>query len=133
MMVYLTVQNWLLFVSGLSLFGSLQAFISPDTLKERQFSNKPDQVTPLARRLFGAWTIVATCVRFACGMYPEPTLYLVTFSTFIVVTFVYGSETFVHRTIPLKNALAPFFIASVSLGWMYYEMPNFVPQAVGFI
>ena len=38
-----TLQNWLYVVSSMSLFGALQAFFTANTLKERQFSNAPQQ------------------------------------------------------------------------------------------
>lgn len=56
--------------------------------------------------------MVAFMARSGCAISPEePTLYLVCMGTFIVALGGYLYEAFVSRTIPLKNALGPFFIA----------------------
>ena len=40
---YLTLENWLLVVAGLSIFGSFQGYFSATVIKERQFSKAPEQ------------------------------------------------------------------------------------------
>eukprot|EP01102_Stenamoeba_stenopodia_P018741 TRINITY_DN6933_c0_g1_i1.p1 TRINITY_DN6933_c0_g1~~TRINITY_DN6933_c0_g1_i1.p1 ORF type:complete len:126 (+),score=20.07 TRINITY_DN6933_c0_g1_i1:66-443(+) len=113
------LSYWLYFVSSLGLFGSVQGFFRQQTLKDKQFSKAPRELTGLAGRLFGAWTAVATMVRFSCASAPhERTLQLVGMGTFLVAGGIYVAEVFVYKTVPFKNALAPFIVASTSFLWM---------------
>ena len=56
LLALITLQNWLFVVSALSLFGSVQAFLSPNTLKERQFSLAPEQGRSFTRSSVLTWT-----------------------------------------------------------------------------
>jgi Erg28 like protein len=69
-------------------------------------------VTPLTRRLFGAWTILASAIRFNCAIAPhEPGIYRATLWSFIIAFGVYASEVYMG-TIPIfPNATAPFVVA----------------------
>jgi len=110
---------WLTFVSLLSFFGSAQAFYSLTLLKSNQFSLTPEQVSPIAGRLFGCWTLVASLVRLSCAFdLANKTLYRLTLQTFYVALGFYGTEVFLFHTVPLGNALPPFVVASTSILWM---------------
>eukprot|EP01100_Stratorugosa_tubuloviscum_P004555 TRINITY_DN2148_c0_g2_i3.p1 TRINITY_DN2148_c0_g2~~TRINITY_DN2148_c0_g2_i3.p1 ORF type:complete len:142 (-),score=40.66 TRINITY_DN2148_c0_g2_i3:157-582(-) len=116
------LQIWLLFVSALSLFGAFQAFFL-ETLKDQQFSNAPEQVTDVARRLFGSWTILATVILALCAFHlHEKAIVNATLGSFIIVFIVYSYETFIAKTIPLwPNATAPFIIAGISFFWIIID------------
>eukprot|EP01096_Ripella_sp_DP13-Kostka_P009350 TRINITY_DN3590_c0_g1_i1.p2 TRINITY_DN3590_c0_g1~~TRINITY_DN3590_c0_g1_i1.p2 ORF type:complete len:141 (+),score=54.53 TRINITY_DN3590_c0_g1_i1:54-425(+) len=120
------LQIWLSIVAFLSVFGVYQALFT-NRIKTHQFSNRPEQVNGFAQRMFGAWVSVAFFVRLACALDPHnETVFLLTLGTFSVAFFVYAYETFVTRTIPVKNALGPFFVAGLSFGWMVLYKYNIV-------
>src|SRR5690349_5412108 len=76
-------------------------------------------VTPVTKRLFGAWTAVAAFVRLQCALnINDAPLYRTTVFTFAVALAIYTYEVFVGQTIPLAKALPAFIVASVSLLWM---------------
>eukprot|EP01091_Cochliopodium_minus_P010839 TRINITY_DN2968_c0_g1_i1.p1 TRINITY_DN2968_c0_g1~~TRINITY_DN2968_c0_g1_i1.p1 ORF type:complete len:124 (-),score=11.08 TRINITY_DN2968_c0_g1_i1:45-416(-) len=109
----------LFFVALLSFFGSFQAFLSTTILKDQQFSLKKDQVSPLARHLFGAWTLVASFVRLICSYHiHEKGIYLATIVTFVIALYIYSYQCFVARSIPIVKALPPFIVATGNLIWM---------------
>jgi Erg28 like protein len=113
------IQLWLYVVASLSLFGSLQGYLSQSVIRDRQFSNAKQEVSPLARRLFGAWTLVATMVRCLAARYiAEEGIYLAAIGTFIAAFGVYTYEVFFSRAVPFKNAIAPFVVAGSTLSWM---------------
>ncbi|KAJ9116622.1 hypothetical protein QFC20_000555 [Naganishia adeliensis] len=53
---------WIAFSTVLGVFNTVQSFVSPK-LSKRVYSRKPQQVTPLASRLFGTWTLLAAALR----------------------------------------------------------------------
>jgi len=120
---YLTY--WLLIVAGLSTFGTLQAFYHTHTLQTKQFSLKPEEVTPLAAKLFGAWTLVASIVRFRCALnLNNKVLYNITLQTFMIALGIYGWEYFVSQSIPLIPVMGPGIIATTSIIWMTLFPPR---------
>lgn len=120
------LSYWLLFVSSLSLFGTILAFFTPTTIRERQFSTAPDEVTPLAARLFGSWTLLATVLRMTCAITPYNTaVFRLTKFSFVLALGVYMNEAFVHRTsLIFFEAIMPFVVASTSLAWMTFFPPK---------
>jgi len=119
------LSYWLMFVSGLSIFGALQAFYDTHILKTNQFSLKPNEVTQLAAKLFGAWTLVTSIVRFQCANnLDNKVLYGITRQTFFIALGIYGWEFLVHQSIPLIPFLAPCIVASSSIIWMTFFPPS---------
>jgi len=106
--------SWHLFIVGLvSYFGCYQAYFSPGVIREYQFNLKPEQVSPLALHLFGAWTLLSSTIRLLCSFYlHEKGIYLITMFTFVVALVVYLQECFIEKTISFSRALAPFIVAS---------------------
>lgn len=117
---------WLMFVAGLSLFGTTLAFFTPTVLRDRQFSRSPDEVTPLASRIYGTWTLLATVIRFTCAFTPyNKAIYRLTTFTFCLALGVYINEALVHQTSHiLYEAIMPFVVASSSLVWMLCFPPK---------
>ena len=140
--------SWLLFfVALVSYFGSFQAFLSTEILKRHQFDlgakeglwTLPNHfsslirfpvlnylyfiVSPLARHLFGAWTLLSSTIRLLCSYYiHEKGIYLATMFTFIVAFLLYGYQHFVAKTISFRNALSPFLFASISFTLMTFHL-----------
>lgn len=120
------LSYWLFFIASLSLFGTVLAFFKPDTLIERQFSTAANQVSPLAGRFYGSWTLLATLIRYACALNPYNTaVYRLTIISFFLALGVYSGETFIHKTSLLfPESFMPFMAASSSLIWMIFFPPK---------
>jgi len=118
------LSYYLLFVSLLSFFGSAQAFYSPDLLRARQFSLKPELVTPLASNLFGAWTFITSLVRIRCSFNLEnKVLFSLTRQTFYLALGIYLWEFFVNQSIPFIYLLPAGTIATIGSIWMTFFPP----------
>jgi len=69
-------------------------------------------VTPLTRKFFGAWTLLAAIVRFQCALdSTNVAIWQTTYGTFLLAIALYGYEFLVTKTIPFLHALAPFIVA----------------------
>eukprot|EP01121_Diplochlamys_sp_Union-15-3_P007386 TRINITY_DN1874_c0_g1_i1.p1 TRINITY_DN1874_c0_g1~~TRINITY_DN1874_c0_g1_i1.p1 ORF type:complete len:481 (-),score=99.04 TRINITY_DN1874_c0_g1_i1:43-1446(-) len=116
---------WLFFVTLASTFGTLQSFVGPHLLKIFH-SLAPEEVTPLAARFFGCWTILASIIRFNCALdLHNKTVYRITLFTFIVALGVYATETLVFRTLQFfPSAVFPTIISVTSILWMTLFPPK---------
>jgi len=118
------LSYFLFFVSLLSFFGSFQAFYSVELLRTRQFSLQPQQVTPLAANLFGAWTFITSLIRFRCSFNLEnKVLYSLTRQTFYLALGIYLWEFLVTKTIPFAYVIPAGTIASIGSIWMTFFPP----------
>ncbi|RCI09837.1 hypothetical protein L249_3999 [Ophiocordyceps polyrhachis-furcata BCC 54312] len=79
-----------------------------------------DQVTPLAGRLFGTWTLITCIIRCyaAYNLHLGP-VYDIAIWTYVVALAHFASELFVYRTMTLGlPQVFPFALASGALIWM---------------
>ncbi|RDA83822.1 hypothetical protein CP532_5128 [Ophiocordyceps camponoti-leonardi (nom. inval.)] len=79
-----------------------------------------DQVTPLAGRLFGTWTLITCIIRCyaAYNLHLGP-VYDMAIWTYVVALAHFTSELFVFRTMTLGlPQIFPFALASGALIWM---------------
>jgi len=120
------LSYWLLWVSFASLFGTLQAFYSTALLKQYQFNKAQHEVTPLAGRLFGCWTTLATILRVSCALEPwNVTVYRLTICTFVLAISLYLHSFIIARSISFRNVMMPMAFAFPSLIWMVFFPPQF--------
>lgn len=87
-----------------------------------------DQVTPLAARLFGVYTILAGLIR-AYGAYRvnDPVLYQLCLFTHLLAAAHFTSEAFVFKTVNLGWEHAfPFAAAFSGSWWMIQQYGNYV-------
>ncbi|KAI1334486.1 transmembrane domain-containing protein [Xylariaceae sp. FL0016] len=87
-----------------------------------------DQVTPLAARLFGTYTLISAIVRIyaSYSLHLAP-VYNITLWTYIVALAHFGSEYAYYRTAYLSPPiLFPFFFASVGITWMLTQYSFYV-------
>lgn len=123
------LSYWLLIVSLVSLFGTIQAFYTTDLLKQYQFNLAPQQVTPLTGRLFGCWTLLATLLRLTCALSPRNTaIYRLTIITFIIAITFFCHNFYVAQTMDLRNVAMPFAFALPSFIWMVFFPPKLSTQ-----
>ncbi|KAI5926207.1 hypothetical protein F4810DRAFT_655936 [Camillea tinctor] len=87
-----------------------------------------DQVTPLAARLFGTYTLVSAIVRLYASYHLHiGPLYDLALWTYVVALGHFGSEFLVYRTARLgAPVLFPFFFASVGIAWMVSQRGFYV-------
>lgn len=125
------LPSWLLFISIVSIFNSLQTYLSPDlALTRRVYENAPrNQVTSLSARTFGTWTLITSIIRFyaAYNLVGNKAVYDMCMWTFAVAGFHFVSEWLVFRTCKLGKGLAgPLVVSSVSMLWMYTQRLYYV-------
>ncbi|KAI0017237.1 transmembrane domain-containing protein [Xylariomycetidae sp. FL0641] len=87
-----------------------------------------DQVTPLAARLFGTYTLISAIVRIyaSYNLHLAP-LYNIAIWTYVVALFHFASEWAVFRTAKLgPPVFFPFFFASVGIVWMVTQYNFYV-------
>jgi hypothetical protein len=120
------LSHWLLVVAFMSLFGTLQAFASTALLKQYQFDKAQQEVTPLAGKLFGAWTLIATLVRISAALEPwNASLYRLAVATFVVALGIYMHAFIIARSISFSNVMKPMVFAVPSFVWMVFFPPQF--------
>lgn len=79
-----------------------------------------DQLTPLAGRLFGVWTLVSCIVRCyaAYNLHMGP-VYNMAYWTYLIAFGHFFSEAFIFKTMTIGTPqLFPFTLATCSLIWM---------------
>ncbi|KAH6685903.1 transmembrane domain-containing protein [Plectosphaerella plurivora] len=79
-----------------------------------------DQVTPLAARLFGTWTLIASLVRmYAAYNLKYGHMYDLAIWTYIIALGHFSSEMFIYKSMTFgKPQAGPFIFATVALVWM---------------
>ncbi|SCU81456.1 LANO_0B03158g1_1 [Lachancea nothofagi CBS 11611] len=117
------LPKWLLFISVVSVFNSIQTYVSGLELTRRVYERKPLETTKLSARTFGTWTFISCVIRFygAMFLYEEHIFQLVCIS-YLVALFHFGSELLVFRTCKLgKGFMGPLVVSTTSLLWMYNQ------------
>ncbi|RYP53609.1 hypothetical protein DL768_001473 [Monosporascus sp. mg162] len=79
-----------------------------------------DQVTPLAARLFGTYTLISAVVRIYASYHLHlAPVYQMALWTYVVALAHFASEFFVYKTTRFGTPVAmPFFFATVGVTWM---------------
>lgn len=122
------LPKWMLFVSAVSVFNTLQCYAGDLSLSRRVYNQAPQQVTPLSNRTFGTWTLMVSVVRFyAAYNLQNPTVWSIALSTYLVAGFHYIAEWLVFRTTALGKGLAgPLVVAFATTAWMHIQRENYV-------
>ncbi|SCV01643.1 LAMI_0G12772g1_1 [Lachancea mirantina] len=117
------LPKWLLFISVVSVFNSLQTYISGLELTRRVYERKPSEVTPLSARTFGTWTFISSVIRLYGALYlNEEHVFQLVFISYIVALLHFGSELILFRTCKFgKGFLGPLVVSTTSLLWMYNQ------------
>lgn len=117
------LPKWLLFISVVSVFNSLQTYISGLELTRRVYENKPSETTALSARTFGTWTFVSCVIRLYGALYlNEEHVFQLTFISYLIALGHFGTELLIFRTCKLgKGFMGPLIVASTSLIWMYNQ------------
>lgn len=120
------LPHWLLFISVVSIFNSMQTYQSPDlTLTRRVYeSAPPTEITKLSARTFGTWTFITSIVRFYGAYYlvGNKQIYELCMWSFVVAGGHFISEWLYFGNCKLGKGLAgPLIVSTTSLLWMYLQ------------
>ncbi|RYO98065.1 hypothetical protein DL765_010958 [Monosporascus sp. GIB2] len=87
-----------------------------------------DQVTPLAARLFGTYTLISAVVRIYASYHLHlAPVYQMALWTYVVALAHFASEFFVYKTTKFGTPVAlPFFFATVGVTWMVSQYGFYV-------
>lgn len=87
-----------------------------------------DQVTPLAARLFGTYTLISAIVRLYASYHLRlAPVYQMAVWTYVVALLHFLSEFLVYKTARFGTPIAmPFFFASVGIAWMVSQYGFYV-------
>lgn len=125
------LPHWLLFISVVSVFNSLQTYLVKDlALTRKVYSNAPpNEVTNLSARTFGTWTFLTSVVRFygAYNLVGNDQIYNLCIWTFVIAGAHFASEWLWFKNCKLDKGLAgPLIVASSSLYWMTSQKAFYV-------
>ncbi|CAR28198.1 hypothetical protein ZYGR_0N06900 [Zygosaccharomyces rouxii] len=117
------LPKWLLFISVVSVFNSLQTYISGLELTRQVYENSPQEVTPLSARTFGTWTLISSFIRLYGAFHlNENHIFQLTFISYSIALLHFSSELLIYRTCKIgKGILGPLVVATTSLTWMFYQ------------
>lgn len=101
--------------------------LAPASATGKDVEKARDQVTPLAARIFGVWTIMAGVIRlYAAYDITNPALFQLAFFTHAIAVVHFTSEVLVFKTMrPSRELLAPMAgglsgLVYMSLQWKHY-------------
>ncbi|AET39420.1 Erg28p Ecym_4362 [Eremothecium cymbalariae DBVPG len=114
------LPKWLLLISVISVFNSIQTYVSQD-LTRKVYEGKPSETTALSARMFGTWTFVSAVIRlYGVFFLHEEHIFQLTFISYAIALFHFLTEWLIFGTCRLgKGSLGPFVVATTSLVWMY--------------
>ncbi|KAG0666961.1 ergosterol biosynthesis protein [Maudiozyma exigua] len=117
------LPKWLLFISVVSVFNSVQTYISGLELTRRVYSRKPAETTSLSARTFGTWTCISCVIRFYGAFFlTEPHIFQLVMVSYCVALLHFGSELLIYRTCNFDSGfMGPLIVSTTSLVWMYNQ------------
>ncbi|RXK42535.1 hypothetical protein M231_00089 [Tremella mesenterica] len=109
---------WLLFTAAASVYNTGQAYFASWQSRE-VYSGKPTEMTPLASRLFGTWTLLAAAIRFRAAYdISSPAMYDLVMAKFAIASIHFWSEMLIFGSVKLNRAsIGPLVIGTGSLVW----------------
>ncbi|CEP63486.1 Erg28p LALA0_S08e03576g [Lachancea lanzarotensis] len=125
------LPKWLLFISVVSVFNSIQTYISGLELTRKVYERKPQETTKLSARTFGTWTFVSSVIRLYGALYlNEEHIYQLVCISYLVALAHFGSELLVFRTCKIgKGFMGPLLVSTTSLAWMYTQKEFYTGKA----
>jgi Erg28 like protein len=124
------LPSWLLFISAVSLFNSVQNYTTL-SLTRRVYAAQPAQTTPLSARTFGTWTAITSIVRlYAAYHITNPQVYQLALFSYVVALAHFLSEWLIFKTARLGAGLTgPLVVATTSLVWMVSQWEFYIGGA----
>jgi len=127
-----TLPRWLTLVALVRLFSAALGCAHParlvgESLETQLFdrANAPrraPQFTPLAARLFAAWTLASSVVCAAAALDRTRATLLPCLASFVIALLFFASEVLVFATVSPSAAARPAIVAGVSVLWIAHEL-----------
>lgn len=104
------------------------AVLKPASATGKDSEKAKDQITPLAARLMGIYTLLAGLIRIYTSFRPEdPSLYQLSILTHVVAAVHFTSELLVYKTLKFTGPQAfPFAAAYGGTLWMTLQWAHYV-------
>ncbi|GAA5880493.1 hypothetical protein JCM16303_005405 [Sporobolomyces ruberrimus] len=110
---------WMLFVSSLAIFNSVQNFLTT-SLTRKVYARSPAWINPLQARTFGIWTLTSAFIRlYASYNISNKPLFDLALISYGIAWFHFVSEFLFFGTAGTKGAISPFIVSTTSLIWMW--------------
>ncbi|ODV93202.1 hypothetical protein PACTADRAFT_51819 [Pachysolen tannophilus NRRL Y-2460] len=114
------LPKWILFISVVSIFNSIQSYIGGLSMTRRVYENRPQEVTPLSARTFGTWTLFSAIIR-CYGAYhlTDENVFNITLYSFLIAIAHFSLEWLIYGTCKFgKGLLGPLVVSTSSIAWM---------------
>ena len=117
------LPKWLLFISVVSVFNSVQTYISGLELTRRVYSRQPKETTNLSARTFGTWTFISCVIRlYGAFFLQEEHIFQLVMVSYCVALLHFGSELLIYKTCNFDSGfMGPLIVSTTSLTWMYCQ------------
>ncbi|XP_071963068.1 ergosterol biosynthetic protein 28 homolog [Antedon mediterranea] len=111
------LRSWIGVVGVMAFGNTLNCFISGSSTVQRLYAGSEDQVTSLAVRLFGVWTLLAAVLRVVCAFYIHNNqIYLLTLFSFVLVFVHFMSELLIFKSAVFSvEIVSPLAISGTSV------------------
>ncbi|PVF92741.1 Erg28-like protein [Serendipita vermifera] len=119
---------WLILTSSAGIYMAIGNLLHP-LHNKIIYTAKPHEVTPLAGRTCGAWTLTSAMIRLFCAYHiSDKVIYQAAICTYLIALGHFGSEFSLFRTAGVGGGvISPLTVASISLIWMITKYGEYVP------
>ncbi|WVO13098.1 hypothetical protein L204_100709 [Cryptococcus depauperatus] len=119
---------WLLLTSVAGTYNAIQNYFIVWQSKE-VYAGKAEEMTLLAGRLFGSWTMLASLVRgLAAYNIHDPIVYKLAICTYALATFHYTTELVVFKSVkPNRASIGPLVVGWTGLIWTLTQRNHYAP------
>ncbi|KIR67495.1 hypothetical protein I312_102306 [Cryptococcus bacillisporus CA1280] len=117
---------WLLLTSVAGTYNAVQNYFVIWQSKE-VYAGKADEMTFLAGRIFGAWTLLASLIRgMASYNIYDPLVYNLGIGTYALATFHFTTELLVFKSVkPNRASIGPLIVGWTGLIWMLTQREHY--------
>lgn len=122
--------RWLVLVGALRVLSTVMGLMNPAVLQQSLYP-LAQEFTPLAGRIFAAWTGVTCALCFLCahsGCAPDSPVFMATMASFVLALAHFGMELVVFKTMSVRSIASPGIVATISLCWMSALMLRTTPR-----
>ncbi|KAK8865662.1 hypothetical protein IAR55_000807 [Kwoniella newhampshirensis] len=118
---------WLLLTSVAGTYNAIQNYFVLWQSKE-VYAGKADEMTFLAGRIFGAWTMLASLIRaMAAYNIHDRSAYYLAIGTYALATFHFTSELLVFGSVkPNRASIGPLIVGWTGLIWTLTQRGHYV-------
>ncbi|WVQ71083.1 hypothetical protein IAR50_000608 [Cryptococcus sp. DSM 104548] len=117
---------WLLLTSVAGTYNAIQNYFVIWQSKE-VYAGKADEMTFLAGRIFGAWTMLASLIRgLASYNIHQPEIYSLAIGTYALATFHFTTELLIFKSVkPNRASIGPLVVGWTGLIWTLVQREHY--------